>query len=475
MLVNGTVTVPLAKIKRIGPCTQSSRRGTLGRLPIFTDSGRITRSHVLQGISRISIKVFVDKTGRTKPDSPVECMDFDIRKYDSLNLEGYFFSSIGELSRAWQCSHWWRCGMVPQVLLEEGAESAGQDHGKPPRGACEDHFTDISKATNNFHHTMMLGTGAFGAVYRCKLHCLKGQSMEVAVKKFTRSDTRCYEDFLAEVSIINRLRHKNIVPLIGWSYRKGEPLLIYEYMTNGSLDRHIFRRASTTSVLQQKQRTGTAMEQWGTRYNIVSDIVTGLHYVHHEYEPMVLHRDVKASNILLDSSFHARLGDFGLACTVAGNRNSFSGDVAGTFGYIASDYAMNCKATKQTDIYAFGVLVLEIVTGRKAMLNDAQFVHITDWVWHLHHRGRLLEAVDSVLGSAIHGGEFEMEEEPRRLLLLGLACSNPNPSDRPTMVEAVQVIAKSAPPPEVPLEKPTVVRLSPLPPLEGSSSLESTD
>uniref|UniRef100_A0A0D3F0W8 Protein kinase domain-containing protein n=1 Tax=Oryza barthii TaxID=65489 RepID=A0A0D3F0W8_9ORYZ len=329
-------------------------------------------------------------------------------------------------------------------------------------------FTDIRKATNNFHDTMKLGSGAFGAVYRCKLQSLKGQpTMEVAVKKFTRADTRSYQDFLAEVSIINRLRHKSIVPLIGWSYNKGEPLLIYEYMPNGSLDRHIFARTD-----QLHGGHHTTIRQWDTRYNIVRDIATGLHYVHHEYEPKVLHRDIKASNILLDSNFRARLGDFGLACTVAVDRSSVSCGVAGTFGYIAPDYAINLKATQQTDVYAFGVLVLEIVTGKKAMLmNDAQFGHITDWVWHLHQRGRLLEAVDGVLGTAGHG-ELDIEEA-RRLLLLGLACSNPNPSDRPTMVVAVQVIAKLAPAPDVPLEKPTVVspRGRRRPPMDVDSDL----
>nr|XP_015624586.1 probable L-type lectin-domain containing receptor kinase S.5 isoform X2 [Oryza sativa Japonica Group] len=331
-------------------------------------------------------------------------------------------------------------------------------------------FADIRKATNNFHDTMKLGSGAFGAVYRCKLQSLnlKEQPVEVAVKKFTRADTRSYQDFLAEVSIINRLRHKSIVPLISWSYNKGEPLLIYEYMPNGSLDRHIFARTD-----QLHGGHHTTIRQWDTRYNIVRDIATGLHYVHHEYEPKVLHRDIKASNILLDSTFRARLGDFGLACTVAVGRSSVSCGVAGTFGYIAPDYAINLKATQQTDVYAFGVLVLEIVTGKKAMLNDAQFGHITDWVWHLHQRGRLLEAVDGVLGTAGHG-EFDIEEA-RRLLLLGLACSNPNPSDRPTMVVAVQVIAKLAPAPDVPLEKPTVVCFPPLTLPVGSSSSECTD
>ncbi|XP_024313355.1 L-type lectin-domain containing receptor kinase IX.1 [Brachypodium distachyon] len=325
-------------------------------------------------------------------------------------------------------------------------------------------FADIKKATRNFHDDMKLGAGGFGAVYRCTLPAAAsktGQPMEVAVKRFTRrgEQNRCYDDFLAEVSIINRLRHKNIVPLVGWSYHKGEPLLVFEFMTNGSLDQHLFPRAAGSA--------NAAIRRWATRYEIVRGIATGLHYVHHEYEPVVLHRDIKASNIMLDSSFCARLGDFGLACTVAVDRNSATG-VGGTWGYIAPEYAYCGKATRQTDIYALGVLILEVVTGKRALLAadlvvDEDDVHITDRVWRLHREGRLGECVDTVLLAASSEDNDSDEqlaglgEDTERLLLLGLACSNPNPSDRPSMPDVVQVIAKSAPPPEVPSQKPRFV------------------
>ncbi|XP_039852076.1 probable L-type lectin-domain containing receptor kinase S.5 [Panicum virgatum] len=305
-------------------------------------------------------------------------------------------------------------------------------------------FSDIRRATNNFHETTKLGRGGFGAVYRCRLPgAKKGEALEVAVKKFSRDDNRRYEDFLAEVSVINRLRHKNIVPLVGWSYNKGEPLLIYEYMPNGSLDQHLFRSGG-------KQQQPNQINRWDTRYNMVKDIATGLHYVHHEYEPMVLHRDIKANNIMIDSAFQGRLGDFGLACVVPEGKKSYTDIGApGTLGFRAPEYVQSGKATTKSDIFAFGVLILEIVTGKVAV--DAQFCHLTDWVWRLHKEGRLLDAIDPQLTT-----EFQASDA-KRLLLLGLACSNPNPSDRPTMVEAVQIITKSAPPPDVPLEKPRFV------------------
>ncbi|CAL4978003.1 unnamed protein product [Urochloa decumbens] len=316
-------------------------------------------------------------------------------------------------------------------------------------------FSDIRRATNNFHETTKLGQGGFGAVYRCRLPGPKrGEALEVAVKKFSRDDNRRYEDFLAEVSVINRLRHKNIVPLVGWSYNKGEPLLVYEYMPNGSLDQHLFRRSGGIT-----QKQPTPIDRWDTRYNMVKDIATGLHYVHHEYEPRVLHRDIKANNIMIDSSFQGRLGDFGLACVVAEGKNSYTDIGApGTLGFRAPEYIHSGKATTKSDIFAFGVLILEIVTGKVAI--DAQHRHIKDRVWHLHKEGRLLEAVDPMLTT-----EFK-PSDAGRLLLLGLACSQPNPSDRPTMEKALQIITKSEPPPDVPLEKPRFV----WPPEEGQSS-----
>ncbi|KAM0892708.1 hypothetical protein ACQ4PT_025579 [Festuca glaucescens] len=325
-------------------------------------------------------------------------------------------------------------------------------------------YVTIRKATDNFDEARKLGKGGFGAVYKGTLRSGSGTTrsrVDVAVKKFTRNEERCYDDFLAEVDVINRLRHRNIVPLIGWCYQKGELLLIYEYMPNGSLDQHLFR------TRENPQQPATLLG-WNTRYDIIMDVTAGLHYVHHEHEHMVLHRDVKASNIMLDSSFRGRLGDFGLARIVTClDKNSYTDiGVAGTWGFIAPEYSMSHKATRKTDIYALGVLILEVVTGKRALGgSNESFQLLTDWVWTAHREGRLLEAVDDDVA-----GEFD-EDDASRLLLLGLACTNPNPSDRPSMAEVVQIVAKSATPPDVPLVKPTFV----WPPEGGWIPLESDD
>ncbi|OEL20178.1 putative L-type lectin-domain containing receptor kinase S.5 [Dichanthelium oligosanthes] len=305
-------------------------------------------------------------------------------------------------------------------------------------------YSTMRKATDNFHESRKLGKGGFGAVYKGTLWSGKeGMTcVEVAVKKFTRNENRCYDDFLAEIDIINRLRHRNIVPLVGMFFNSFNAEIISNLIW--TLDQHLSPKEQPERILG-----------WTIRYDIVMDIAAGLHYVHHEHEHMVLHRDIKASNIMLDSTFHGRLGDFGLARIVGLDKNSYTDlGVAGTWGFIAPEYSVSHKATRKTDIYAFGVLILEIVTGRRALsVFQDTFQLLTDWVWRLHREGRLLEAVDKNVVST----EDYNADGAIRLLLLGLSCTNPNPLDRPSMTEVVQVVAKSVAMPNVPTVKPTFV------------------
>lgn len=282
----------------------------------------------------------------------------------------------------------------------------------------------------------------------------------------------------------HKLKPGHVDCFSGWCYEKGELLLIYQYMPNGSLDQHLFHHGQNVRPTLR----------WETRYRVVADVAAALHYVHYEYDHVVLHRDIKASNIMLDANFNGRLGDFGLAGLVDIGKNSLSDlAVAGTWGFIAPEYPMTHKATRRTDVYAFGVLILEIVTGKRSLgAADTEFQLLTDWVWWLHGEGRLLEALDDDLTAvsdvdadastrlldSVHlgsdigtstGGMFNAADAIR-LLLLGLACTNPNPTDRPTTAELVQIIAKRIPPPDVPLDKPTFVW-----PLEGELSLSDDD
>ncbi|XP_040383141.1 probable L-type lectin-domain containing receptor kinase S.5 [Oryza brachyantha] len=317
-------------------------------------------------------------------------------------------------------------------------------------GPREFDYRELRKATNNFDERMKLGQGGYGVVYRGAVvgdHTSPGgagSTVEVAVKKFSRASTQGQNDFLAELSIINRLRHKHLVRLVGWSHDNGELLLVYEYMPNGSLDQHLFGAAP-----------GRRLLEWDLRYSIVAGVASALHYLHDEYDQKVVHRDLKASNVMLDAAFSARLGDFGLARAIETDKTSYmeeaGGGVHGTVGYIAPECFHTEKATRNSDVYAFGAVVLEVVCGRRPRCDIDGFSFLVDWVWRLHRDGRVLDAVDPRLAGAFDADDAE------RLLLLGLACSHPTPAERPKTMAITQILLRSTPPPEVPPFKPAFV------------------
>ncbi|KAL5207577.1 hypothetical protein ABZP36_032012 [Zizania latifolia] len=302
-------------------------------------------------------------------------------------------------------------------------------------------YKELKRGTNNFDEKMKLGEGGYGVVYRAIVVGEHGQSMEVAVKQFSGANTKGQEDFLAELSIINRLRHRNLVKLVGWCHQNGVLLLVYDYMPNGSLDKHLFGGPEA------------AVLNWRQRYNVVTGVASALNYLHHEYDQMVIHRDIKPSNIMLDSSFNARLGDFGLARALESDKTSYTDiiGVPGTLGYIAPECFHTGRATRESDVFGFGAVILEIVCGRRISCdNPAGCSKLLEGVWRLHGAGagRILEAVDERLA-----GEFD-EGEAERLLLLGLACSHPNPGERPRTQAILQILTGAAGPPDMPPSKP---------------------
>ncbi|CAO2173379.1 unnamed protein product [Urochloa humidicola] len=333
---------------------------------------------------------------------------------------------------------------------EDGSAITGTMIRSMAGGPREFEYREIRKATNNFDEKMKLGQGGYGVVYRGVVAgdstCPggAGSAVEVAVKKFSRASTQGQNDFLAELSIINRLRHKHLVRLLGWSHDNGELLLVYEFMPNGSLDQHLF-----TST------PGRPLLTWDLRYSIVKGVASALHYLHDEYDQRVIHRDLKASNILLDAAFGARLGDFGLARAIETDKTSYideaAGGVHGTVGYIAPECFHTEKATRESDVYALGAVALEVVCGRRPRCDVEGFHFLVDWVWRLHRDGRALDVVDARLE-----GAFD-REEAERLILLGLACSHPAPGERPRTLEIQQILMGAVPPPVVPPFKPAFV------------------
>eukprot|EP01018_Ginkgo_biloba_P000256 Gb_41157 [translate_table: standard] len=283
-------------------------------------------------------------------------------------------------------------------------------------------YKELSIATKGFRDEEVLGSGGFGKVYK---GVLPSSGLHVAVKCITREFTEGMKGFIAEISSMGRLQHRNLVQLRGWCRKKRMLFIVYDYMPNGSLDRMIFGNPKT--VLQ-----------WAQRYTILKDVAAGLLYLHEEWEQRVIHRDIKSSNVLLDSELHGRLGDFGLARLYDHSENPQTTHVVGTLGYIAPELIHTGKATPSADLFGFGALMLEVACGRKPV-DPSKDTELVDWVWKLYDKEKLLDAVDPKLG-----GEYDVEEM-ERVLKLGLICSHPEPEGRLSARQVLQILEGQAP------------------------------
>ncbi|TVU18100.1 hypothetical protein EJB05_34170, partial [Eragrostis curvula] len=309
------------------------------------------------------------------------------------------------------------------------------------RSPREFSYKELSAATRGFDASRVIGNGAFGTVYK---GIVPDTGAMVAVKRCTNNTTngggdQARSEFLSELSIIAGLRHRNLLRLQGWCYEKGEILLVYDYMRNGSLDRALFDSSSTLP--------------WHHRRDILAGVASALAYLHHECERRVIHRDVKSSNVMLDESYRARLGDFGLARQAEHGASPDATAAAGTMGYLAPEYLLTGRATDATDVFSFGALALEVACGRRPIGREGRCNNLVEWVWSLHGEGRLLDAVDPRLLTAAE--EYD-EGEVRRALLVGLACSSPDPALRPGMRAVVQMLSGEADPPFVPAARPSM-------------------
>ncbi|KAL3741669.1 hypothetical protein ACJRO7_017178 [Eucalyptus globulus] len=287
---------------------------------------------------------------------------------------------------------------------------------------------DLVVASKNFAIERLLGEGGFGRVYEGYLTTMNAK---VAIKKINPGSRQGIKEYATEVKTISQLRHRNLVQLIGWCHEKKELLLIYEFMSNGSLDTHLF-----------KERTFLS---WEKRYKIAQGIASALLYLHEEWEQCVLHRDIKSSNIMLDSDFNAKLGDFGLARLVDHAKGLQTTILAGTMGYMAPDCVYTGKASKESDVYSFGIVLLEIACGRKAVEPRAEEsqVLLVDWVRELYGIGRVLDAAESKLGTNFDEKQLEC------LMVVGLWCSHPDHTARPSIREALNVLDFNAPLPNL--------------------------
>lgn len=281
-------------------------------------------------------------------------------------------------------------------------------------------YQELKKATNSFSDKVLLGKGGFGEVYK---GILPDSKIEVAVKRISKESTQGLREFVSEIASIGRLRHRNLVQLLGWCRRRDDFLLVYDYMANGSLDKVLFE--DPKMILN-----------WEQRFKIIKDVASGLLYLHEGYEQVVIHRDIKASNVLLDDELNGRLSDFGLARLYEHGANPNTTRVVGTLGYLAPELPRTGKATESSDVYAYGALLLEVVCGRRPIEPKAlpEELVLVDLVWEKFREGRALDVIDPKLNGGYNESEVMM------VIKLGLMCSHNAPMARPSMRQVVRYL-----------------------------------
>ncbi|XP_035542842.1 probable leucine-rich repeat receptor-like serine/threonine-protein kinase At3g14840 isoform X2 [Juglans regia] len=282
-------------------------------------------------------------------------------------------------------------------------------------------YRQIKAATNNFDASNMIGEGGFGSVYKGIL--LDGTI--IAVKKLSSKSSQGNREFVNEIGMISTLQHPNVVRLYGGCAEGNQLFLVYEYMENNSLARPLFGPERYQLKLD-----------WPTRQKICVGIARGLAFLHEESTLRIVHRDIKTTNVLLDSKLNPKISDFGLAKLDEEEKTHISTRVAGTIGYMAPEYALWGILTYKADVYSFGVVALEIVVGKSNMKfqPNESYVCLLDWALVLQQKGNLVELVDPKLGS-----EFKMEEAIR-MIKVALLCTNPSPALRPTMSAVVSML-----------------------------------
>ncbi|XP_042497645.1 L-type lectin-domain containing receptor kinase IV.1-like [Macadamia integrifolia] len=294
-------------------------------------------------------------------------------------------------------------------------------------------YKDLYVATKGFKHKELLGIGGFGGFGRVYRGVLPNSKIEVAVKKITHESRQVMREFVAEIVTAGRLRHRYLVTLLGYCRRKGELLLVYDSMPNGSLDKFFFDPSMP-------------MLNWTQRFQILRGVAFALFYLHKEWEQVVVHRDVKSNNVLLDVEFNARLGDFGLARLYGHGSEPQTTHVAGTLGYLSPELSRTGKVNTSTDVFAFGTFMLEVACGRKPRnpraSKDEEIV-LVDWMFSYWSKGAILDTVDPKLGMNY------VEREMELVLKLGLFCSNWVPTARLTMRQVVQFLEGELPLPDL--------------------------
>ncbi|XP_060214707.1 G-type lectin S-receptor-like serine/threonine-protein kinase At4g27290 [Lycium barbarum] len=284
-------------------------------------------------------------------------------------------------------------------------------------------LSTITRATNNFSDNNKIGEGGFGPVYKGVLE----EGQEIAVKRLSRTSMQGLDEFKNEVIYIAKLQHRNLVKLLGCCIQGEEKMLIYEYMPNKSLDSYIFDKTKSTLL------------DWPMRFDIISGIARGLLYLHQDSRLRIIHRDLKASNVLLDTDMNPKISDFGMARSVAGNEmGAKTCNVVGTHGYMSPEYAVDGIFSIKSDVFSFGVLLLEIVSGNRnrGFVHQDHNLNLIGHAWKLYKEDRSLELTDEqLLADSCHFSQV------LRSIEVGLLCVQQCPEDRPNMSSVVQMLS----------------------------------
>ncbi|XVF01141.1 hypothetical protein REPUB_Repub04eG0063000 [Reevesia pubescens] len=321
---------------------------------------------------------------------------------------------------------------------------------RPNTGSIWFKLHDLEKATDQFSQKNFIGRGGFGFVYKGVLP----DGTVVAVKRIIESEFQGDEEFCNEVEIIGNLKHRNLVPLRGCCMIDGDEIydekgsqtqryLVYDYMPNGNLDDHLF-----------SSKVGSKPLSWPQRKSIILDVAKGLAYLHYGVNPAIYHRDIKATNILLDADMRARVADFGLVKQSREGQSHLTTRVAGTHGYLAPEYALYGQLTEKSDVYSFGVVVLEIMCGRKALdlssSSSPRAFLITDWAWSLLKAEKVEEALDR----SLINNEDSVNSNPKaimeRFVQVGILCAHVMVALRPTILDALRMLEGDIEVPPIP-------------------------
>ncbi|KAJ0764196.1 putative protein kinase RLK-Pelle-DLSV family [Helianthus annuus] len=279
----------------------------------------------------------------------------------------------------------------------------------------------IVKATDNFNINKKIGEGGFGPVYKGVLE----DGQEVAVKRLSETSRQGIEEFKNEIVCIAKLQHRNLVKLLGYCNHRNELILVYEYMTNKSLDKYLF------------DETRSSMLDWPQRFSIIQGMARGILYLHQDSRLQIIHRDLKAGNILLDGDMNPKISDFGLARKFVGSDTATkTKKVVGTYGYISPEYAIHGRFSIKSDVYSFGVLVLEIVSGKKnrEFCHDDRNDNLLGHAWRLYKQGRSIELMSASLRASC------VIPEVLRSIHVALLCVQNHAKDRPTMLSVVLML-----------------------------------